>query len=72
MIKWNRRRGGKNRFAEADFTALEWLRTDTDTFKRLIESRRNRREDWFAQPAGHIELCSVPLPVRTAAPSPAK
>lgn len=52
--------------------ALEVLRTDTPTFTRLIESRRNRREDWFLHPTGRVELCNVPVPVRTieAAPAP--
>ncbi|MGB5247655.1 MAG: peptidylprolyl isomerase [Woeseia sp.] len=40
------------------------LRTDTDTFAALVESRRHRNEDWFLDPAGAIELCNVPLPVR--------
>jgi len=40
------------------------LRTDTETFAALVESRRYRREDWFADPAGAIEVCNVPLPVR--------
>lgn len=43
---------------------LEVLRTDTPTFEALIESRRNRREEWFHFQAGHIELCNVPIPVR--------
>jgi peptidylprolyl isomerase len=45
-------------------SALEVLRTDTATFERLVESRRNRREPWFKEPAGHINVCNVPLPVR--------
>jgi peptidylprolyl isomerase len=43
---------------------LEILRTDTATFRELIESRRNRREPWFQVPAGHIEIGNVPIPVR--------
>lgn len=43
---------------------LELLRTDTPTFTAFVESRRNRREDWFLEPTGHVELCNVPLPVR--------
>jgi peptidylprolyl isomerase len=43
---------------------LEVLRTDTPTFQALIESRRNRREEWFHFQAGHIEVCNVPVPVR--------
>ena len=33
-------------------------------FADLVEARRNRREEWFKVPAGHIELCNVPLVVR--------
>jgi peptidylprolyl isomerase len=50
-------------------TPLEVLRTDTPTFTALIESRRNRPEDFFLAAAGHIDLCNVPLPVR-APPAP--
>lgn len=48
--------------------ALEALRTDSKTFLTLVESRRNRRDSWFKIPAGHIELCNVPLPVRVKVP----
>jgi len=53
---------------EASRTNLEVLRTDTPTFAALVEARRNRREEWFKNPAGHIELCNVPLIVRTVQP----
>lgn len=53
---------------ESERTRLELLRTDTSTFQALIESRRNRREEWFHFQAGHIELCNVPIPVRTPKP----
>jgi len=43
---------------------LEVMRTDTPTFERVIESRRNRRDPWTKVPAGHIDVCNVPLPVR--------
>ncbi|HEY5101337.1 MAG TPA: peptidylprolyl isomerase [Steroidobacteraceae bacterium] len=49
---------------EAERTKLEVMRTDTQTFADLVEARRNRREEWFKVPAGHIELCNVPLVVR--------
>lgn len=49
---------------ESERSALEVMRTDTVAFQELIESRRNRREDWFHAQAGHIELCNVPIPVR--------
>jgi peptidylprolyl isomerase len=44
--------------------SLEMIRTDTPLFQNLIESRRNRPEDWFHVQAGRIELCNVPIPAR--------
>lgn len=49
---------------EAERARLEVLRTDTATFTALVEARRNRRDDWYKVPAGYIDLCNVPLPVR--------
>lgn len=49
---------------DAERTELELLKTDSASFERLIESRRNRREEWFHSAAGKIEICNVPLPVR--------
>ena len=43
---------------------LEALRTESKTFKTLLESRVNRREEWFKESPGRIDVCSVPLPVR--------
>jgi len=50
---------------EAERSALEVMRTDTQAFQALIESRRNRPEDWFHAQASHIEICNVPIPVRS-------
>lgn len=49
---------------EAERTALQALRTDTPLFEELVEARRNRRDAWYKVPAGYIDLCNVPLPVR--------
>lgn len=43
---------------------LEVLRTDSATFAALVEARRNRRDEWYKVPAGFIDLCNVPIPVR--------
>jgi peptidylprolyl isomerase len=51
----------------AERTELELLKTDSASFEKLIESRRNRREEWFHAGAGKIEICNVPLPVRAVA-----
>ncbi|MEO6137880.1 MAG: peptidylprolyl isomerase [Luteimonas sp.] len=51
---------------EARRTPLQVLRTDTPLFASVVEARRNRRDDWYKVPAGHIDLCNVPLPVRAS------
>lgn len=43
---------------------LEVLRTDSPTFAAVAEARRNRHDAWYIAPAGYIELCNVPIPVR--------
>lgn len=48
----------------ADRVALQVLRSESGTFARVTEARRNRRDEWTKVPAGHVELCNVPLPVR--------
>jgi peptidylprolyl isomerase len=50
---------------ESERSRLEVIRTDTATFAALVESRRNRRDDWYKVPAGYIDLCNVPIAVRT-------
>ena len=49
---------------EAERTPLEILRTDSATFRAAPEARRNRVDDYYTEPAGHIDLCNIPIPVR--------
>jgi len=49
---------------ESERSTVELLRTDTATFTALVETRRNRWDDWYLQRSGKVELCNVPLPVR--------
>ncbi len=44
--------------------ALQVLRTDTATWRALLEARRNRREEWFVHRSGHIGLCNATVPTR--------
>jgi peptidylprolyl isomerase len=48
----------------AEREKIEVLRTDTPSFAALVEARRNRRDDWYVLPAGHIDVCNVPLVTR--------
>lgn len=50
--------------------AIEVLRTDSATFAALVDAKRNRRDDFYRQPAGKIDLCSINVPVREAKPKP--
>lgn len=43
---------------------LEVMRTDTASFRQLVDVRRNRRDDWYLVPAGYIDLCNVPIVAR--------
>lgn len=46
---------------------LQVLRTDSKTFADTVEARRNRVDGFYKRAAGHIDLCNIPLPVRTGA-----
>ncbi|HXR94439.1 MAG TPA: peptidylprolyl isomerase [Rhizomicrobium sp.] len=43
---------------------LEYLKPGTPSFSAYVEARRDRRNNWFVRPAGAIDACNVPLPVR--------
>lgn len=51
--------------SEKNRTQLEVMKTDSKIFQDVIESRRNRPEEWFKYKADKIEICNVPIPVRT-------
>ncbi len=50
---------------EAERTPIEVLRTDSATFRAVLDQRRERHEPWFKHNPGAIDLCNVPLPART-------
>jgi peptidylprolyl isomerase len=50
---------------EAQRTTLQVMRTNTAVFRELVEAQRNRVDDFYKRPAGHIDLCNVTVPVRT-------
>ena len=54
---------------QAQRTPLQVLRTDTPLFAEYVDSRRHRRESWFLDKVGHVELCNVAIPVRDASPA---
>ncbi|GAM99557.1 peptidyl-prolyl cis-trans isomerase [alpha proteobacterium U9-1i] len=49
----------------AERTNLETLRTDSATWARVVDSRRTRRESFFANaPTGRLNICNIAAPVR--------
>ena len=44
--------------------SLQALRTDSATFAALLRNRRFRQDAWYKVPAGRIDVCNMPLPVR--------
>lgn len=49
---------------EAERTPLQVLRSDSRSFGRLVDARRNRRDDWAKFSADFTDICNVPVPVR--------
>jgi len=56
---------------EAQRANIEVMRTDTATWDAYVESRRNRRDEWYVHPAGHVDVCNLSVPVRAVPTVPA-
>jgi peptidylprolyl isomerase len=48
----------------AERTSIEAMRTDSTSFAKVVESRRNCTSDWCKYASHAIEICNVQLPVR--------
>ena len=51
-------------------TPLEIMKTDSESFKTLVNSRRWRKDDFYKNPVGRIGLCNVTVPVRAVTHTP--
>ena len=52
---------------EAERPAFEVLRSESEDFSRYVTGRANRGGDFFQRPAGGVDVCNVPVPVRKKA-----
>ncbi|HFC31007.1 MAG TPA: peptidylprolyl isomerase [Oceanospirillales bacterium] len=43
---------------------IQIMKTDSASFKALIQSRKNRNGQWFVYQHNYIDACSIPVPVR--------
>lgn len=49
---------------EAEQPQFEYLNTMSPAFTRYAEARANRRDPFFITPAGGVDICNIPVPVR--------
>jgi peptidylprolyl isomerase len=49
---------------EAERSKFEVMRTDAPIYQAVVEAQRNRGGPWTKVPAGYIDLCNAPIPVR--------
>jgi peptidylprolyl isomerase len=53
----------------AERPSFQYLDTGSAAFTAYVHARANRKDDFFIRPAGGVELCNAPVPIR---PTPAK
>lgn len=51
---------------EAEQLHLEVMKTDSEVFKAMVETRRNRTGGWFVKQVGYTDVCNIAVPVRVA------
>ena len=42
----------------------EYLSTESQSFAAYADKRANRKDDFYIQPAGGVDVCNVPVPIR--------
>ena len=47
-----------------DLPRYEYLSTNSDSFAQYVHARANRKDDFYIQPAGAVDVCNAPVPVR--------
>lgn len=50
----------------AGLPAYEYLSTESASFAAYADKRANRKDDFYTMPAGGVDVCNVPVPVRRA------
>lgn len=50
---------------QSERPAFEIMDTASRSFADYVRARANRSDDFFVQPAGGVDLCNAPVPVRT-------
>ena len=50
--------------AAADRPGFEYLGSGSASFAAYVKARANRHDDFFIRPAGGVDICNAPVPVR--------
>ena len=53
---------------DAERPKFEYLRETSASFARWLQVKKNRRDEFYIHPAGGVDLCNAPVPVRASAP----
>jgi peptidylprolyl isomerase len=46
---------------------FEYMTSDSNSFAAYLNARANRQDDFFIRPAGGVDICNAPVPVRRKA-----
>jgi len=47
-----------------DKSVFKVMKTDSASFKQLIDARKNRTEPWFVQSYNYVDVCAMPIPTK--------
>lgn len=47
-----------------DKSTFNVMKTDSQSFRELIEARKNRTEPWFVYAHNYIDVCAMPIPTK--------
>jgi peptidylprolyl isomerase len=54
---------------EAERPKFEYLSTESASFAAYVHARANRHDEFFKVPAGGVDVCNVPVPIRRVEPA---
>ena len=57
---------------DAERPRFEYLKETSASFTRWLRVKKNRRDEFYIRPAGGVDLCNAPVPVRGVPVRPAK
>jgi peptidylprolyl isomerase len=53
-----------SRLPEGERPTFQYMDTASRSFDAYVRARANRKDDFFTEPAGGVDVCNAPVPVR--------